>query len=75
MKSEEEWQELAKGLLRAELRRRNISYKELSQKLAEIGVEETEKNARNKISRGGFSAVFLLQCLTAIGVRTIHLDE
>ena len=72
--SEEDWQERAKGLLRAELAKRRIGYKGLAMKLGEIGIEETDRNIANKVSRGGFSAVFLMQCLTAIGCRTLHLD-
>jgi len=40
---------------------------------AAIGVGETKRNLNNKISRGGFSAVFLLQCLDAIGSESVHL--
>ena len=39
-----------------------------------IGVHETEPNIRNKIARGGFTAVFLLQVMAAIGVKELRLD-
>jgi hypothetical protein len=38
------------------------------------GVTETEASIRNKLSRGTFSAVFLLQCLKAIGIETLRMD-
>jgi Domain of unknown function (DUF6471) len=38
-----------------------------------IGVQDTAMNIRNKVARGGFSAVFFVQCLRAIGVRELHL--
>lgn len=41
--------------------------------LAAIGVDDNERNLRNKVSRGKFTAGFLLQCLTAIGVETVRL--
>ena len=66
-----EWQAKAKGLLKGELKRRGIGYRELAAKLAALGVPETEQNIANKISRGGFSAVFLLQCLEAVGCKTL----
>tara|TARA_Y100001947_G_scaffold112279_1_gene96557 strand:+ start:177 stop:431 length:255 start_codon:yes stop_codon:yes gene_type:complete len=69
-----EWQEKVKGILKAELKRRNVSYRELSQKLEAMGIEESERNINNKISRGGFSAVFLIQALTAIGVKEVRID-
>jgi hypothetical protein len=49
-------------LLKAEIKRRNMTYEQLSAKLAEVGVSESPTNLRTKISRGGFSAVFFVQC-------------
>lgn len=73
MVTDEKWQARAKGLLKAELKRRGVSYRELSEKLGLIGVKESEANLANKISRGGFSAVFLIQCLDAIGCRNLQV--
>lgn len=70
---DKEWENKVKGLLKAELKRRNITYAELVGKLADIGVRDSEPNIRNKISRGKFTAVFLVQCLTAVGVQTLQL--
>ena len=70
----DEWAAKVKGLLKAELKRRNITYAQLVEKLAAIGVQETEVNLRNKISRGGFTAVFLVQCLEAIGATTVQIS-
>ena len=71
---EKEWEDRVKGLLKAELKRRNVTYSELVGKLADLGVMDSEPNIRNKISRGKFTAVFLIQCLAAIGAETIRLD-
>jgi hypothetical protein len=70
-----DWVAYTKGLLRAEMTRRQITYKGLVEKLAAIGVTETEANLRNKISRGGFTAAFLVQCMAAMGVTTLRLDD
>lgn len=72
--TEADWQDRAKGLLKAELKRRGLSYKQLADKLKEIGVSENDRNLANKISRGGFSATFLMQVLAAIGCHTLHLE-
>lgn len=64
----------AKGLLRAEMARRGLTYQQLTGKLAEIGVKEDEHNLRNKVARGKFTAAFLLQCLAAIGSKELRLD-
>lgn len=60
-------------LLKAELKRKGVTYAQLVDKLAEIGVDEKEVNVRNKLSRGKFTAAYLLQCLTAIGSDTLRL--
>ena len=69
-----EFETRAKNLLKAELKRRGITYAGLAEKLAGIGVTENERNLNNKISRGGFTAAFLLQCLTVIEANTLRLD-
>ena len=70
---EKEWEDKVKGMLKAELKRRNITYADLVGKLADIGVMDSEPNIRNKISRGKFTAVFFVQCLEAIGAQEIRL--
>ena len=71
---EKEWEDRVKGLLKAELKRRNVTYAELVGKLADLGVMDSEPNIRNKISRGKFTAVFLIQCLEAVGATSLRLD-
>ena len=72
---DKEWQDRVKGILKAELKRRNISYKQLAERLEAMGIHETERNINNKISRGGFTAVFFVQCLQAAGCHNIGLDD
>ena len=60
--------------MRAEMHRKGMSYADLVTALAGAGVKETEANLRNKVSRGSFTAAFLFQCLSAMGVQTLHLD-
>lgn len=74
MATDTEWQAKVKGLLKAELKRRNIGYRELAERLGAMGVHDSERNIANKISRGGFTAVFLVQCLEAIGAQSMRLD-
>lgn len=70
-----EFETRAKNLLKGELKRRGITYAQLAEKLAGIGVSENERNPNNKISRGGFTAAFLLQCLEAIGASSLRLSD
>lgn len=68
-----EWEARAKNLLKGELKRRGVTYAALVDKLAAVGVKETEPNIRNKLARGRFTAVFLLQVCEAIGAKELRL--
>lgn len=68
------WTDKAKRLLRAEMARNGVTYEELAARLAAIGVSDNAPNLRNKVSRGAFTAVFLLQCMKALGSRNLRLD-
>ena len=69
------WNDKAKRLLKSELVKRGISNTDLVRMLNEIGVEETKASIDSKISRGKFSACFLLQCLTVIGCHKIEIED
>lgn len=68
-----EWETRAKNLLKAALKRKGITYAQLAEALKGLDIHETERNLNNKISRGGFTAAFFLQCLAAIGVQQVQL--
>jgi 3-mercaptopyruvate sulfurtransferase SseA len=74
MPERNDWEDRASNLLKAELKRRGVTYAQLVEKLAALGVAEDEKNVRNKLSRGKFTAAYMLQCLEAIGCETLRLD-
>lgn len=63
------------NLLKAELKRKGVTYAQLVGKLAAIGVDEKEVNVRNKLARGKFAASFLVQCLEAIGTQSLRLSD
>lgn len=69
------WESKVKRLLKAELAKKGVTYGQLVEKLAEIGVVDSEPNIRNKLSRGKFTAVFLVQCLEAIGASSLRLQD
>ena len=70
-----EFEEKAKNLLKGELKRKGVTYAQLAEKLGAMGISETERNLNNKISRGGFTAAFFIQCLEAIGTRSLQLSD
>lgn len=67
--SEIDWNARAKNLLRAEMTRKGVSVRDLAEK-----VGENERSFANKLSRGAFTAAFMLQCLDVIGSRSLQLD-
>lgn len=75
MPQKTDWEARVANLLKAELKRRGVTYAQLVEKLADIGVEEKEVNIRNKLARGKFTAAFMFQCLSAIGAREVRIDE
>ena len=70
-----DWTARAKNLLKGELKKRGVSYRELAEKLGALGIHETERNLANKISRGGFTGAFLIQCLVAVGCTALRLED
>jgi hypothetical protein len=72
---DQERQDRVKAVLKAELVRRGVSYRDLADRLARIGVRETERNIANKLSRGTFTAAFFVACLDAIECRVLRLRE
>ena len=73
--TDRDWSDRVKRILKAELTRRDVSYRALAEKLGAMGIHETERNISNKIGRAGFSAVWFFQVMEAIGCRTIRLED
>ena len=72
---EDVWADQAKAQLKSELKRKDIGYRELAERLTAMGIPGTERNIANKITRGSFTAAFLLQCFAAIGSQNVRLDD
>ena len=68
------WEDRAKRFLKAELARADVGYRDLAERLKKHGMKETEASIANKISRGTFSATFLLASLKAIEADIIRLE-
>ena len=63
-----EYEDKAKALIREAMRYREVSLAELHKRLTDRGIAISEGGLANKISRGGFSSAFLLQCLDALDI-------
>lgn len=73
MTEKTDWELKAANLLKAELKRKGVTYAQLVERLAQLGVDEKEVNVRNKLSRGKFTASFMLACLAAIDAQRLDL--
>jgi hypothetical protein len=72
---EREWGAKASRFIKAELKRADIGYKELAERLNSRGLEETETSITGKLARGTFAASFLLACLAALELEGIRLED
>ena len=75
LRQPEDWAALSKGLLKAELVKRGIDYQQLAERLAKLGVQYKTENLTNKVNRGKFSTMFLLQCLEAIDCKVLRVSD
>ncbi|EIN01544.1 hypothetical protein WQE_08562 [Paraburkholderia hospita] len=74
MRMDVDWYMEARRVLRAELVRRDIAYKQLATMLQGIGVAETERSIANKLARGSFSFAFFLQAMKALGCANVEIN-
>jgi len=72
---ERDWGSRASRFLKAELKRANIGYKELAERLNSHGLEETETSITGKLARGTFAASFFLACLAVLERDGLRLEE
>jgi len=72
---EQEWTERTKRFLKAELKRADVTYEGLAEKMIHLGWSETKASIASKIGRGGFPASFFLAALKAIGRKHVRLED
>lgn len=75
MPTEEEWSDKARRLVKAELKRADVTYDELARRLTKNGMLETKASIANKLSRGQFPATFLLATLKVIGCQSVRMED
>lgn len=68
MPTQTEWEMKAANLLKSELKRQGVTYAQLAERIG-----DKEVNVRNKLSRGKFSAAFLLECFSALSLERVTL--
>lgn len=73
--SEKEWAERAARHLKAELKRADVTYEALAERLKLHGFEETKASIANKLARATMTAHFFLASLAAVGKSGVSLEE
>jgi hypothetical protein len=74
-KTEREWAERAVRHLKAELKRADMTYGDLAEKLKKHGFDESKASIANKLARATMSAHFFLASLVAIGREQVTLED
>jgi hypothetical protein len=70
------WEERASRYLKAELKRADVTYEELAQRLAKHGFKgETKASIANKLARGTYAATFLFAVLAALELEGVRLED
>lgn len=69
-----DWPAEARLVVKGFLGREGVTYAALAERLQAMEVNETESSIANKMARGTFPLVFLLQCASALGKHQITID-
>jgi hypothetical protein len=67
MPDQNELAKQAANLINSELKRKGVTKAHFFGKLDATRIRKREVNAANRLSRGKFSAAFMLACLSAVG--------
>jgi len=74
--TEQEIADRASRFIKAELKRANVTYAELAEKLKAHGLNsETEASIKAKLKRGTFAASFMLATLAALELSGVSLED
>ena len=74
-KTEEEWGARASAFLKAEMKKADVTYVEMTKRLKKHGFRETEASLTMKLKRGAFAASFFLACLAALELEGVALVD
>ncbi len=74
-KTEDEWGERAARHIKAELKRADLTYEDLAERLKKHGFKETKASIANKLARASLPAAFFLACLAAMELGGVALED
>jgi Domain of unknown function (DUF6471) len=73
--TEAELADKTRRFIKAELKRADVTYEALAERLKEHGLTETKASIANKLSRGTVGATFFLATLAALGRKGMELAD
>lgn len=71
MSTRNAWRQTVARVVKSEMSVRGVKYQTLSQRLEEIGIDQSADNLRNKVNKGIMGADLLLQILYVLKARPI----
>ncbi|MGK0503248.1 MAG: hypothetical protein ACJARF_002020 [Alteromonadaceae bacterium] len=71
MSAKNAWRQTVARLVKSEMSVRGVKYQALSQRLADISVEQSADNLRNKVNKGIMGADLLVQILYVLKARAV----
>ena len=74
-RTEREWAERAARHLKAELKRAEMTYEDLAERMKKHGFKETKASIASKLSRATVPAHFFLAALVAMGCASVTLED
>ncbi|MGP8232653.1 MAG: DUF6471 domain-containing protein [Methylovirgula sp.] len=74
-KHDKKWEDRVRLYLKAEIKRADISYEELAERLKAHGFNENAASIANKLARGTFAATFFMACLASLELEGVRLEE
>ncbi len=69
------WRLVVQRLIKSEMSLKGVRYQDLSDKLAEIGVQQSADNLRNKVNKGILGADLLLQLMFVMDIKKIERER
>jgi predicted NAD/FAD-binding protein len=67
--------ETLRRVIRAQMAYKGMEYRDLSQALAAMGVQQNESNLRSKVNNGSLGAQLFAYLLLAMGVKELDLNH
>jgi hypothetical protein len=69
------WEDRARLYLKGQIKRADVTYEELAERLKAHGINENAASIANKLARGTFAATFFLASLAALEMDGLWLED